>query len=213
MKLRSESVSWTNVSEQLEEHTGTCRTLWSCFNRYRYYVSKDELPPRPNENAPWSAKEDAMLRKLREEGYHWKVIATCMKRTEFSCKHRMNRLGNPLHASREWTQNEDEHILRKVRLHIQLGERPSWIEIGKDIDRSADGVWSRYHGHLDPELSNFKRGDWTDEEDAHITKSVKAWPNDIPISWKSIGDAMSRLGNNVRNRYLNKLSKLARDAR
>lgn len=51
-------------------------------------------------------------------------------------------------------------------------------------------------------------GDWTLEEDAHVIQSVREWPKAVPISWQRVGEPLNRPGGNVRQRYMQKLSKM-----
>lgn len=72
-------------------------------------------PSYPKAFMPWSAEEDALVRRMRADGCSFTTISRVMGRTVGSLKHRAERLksgaGRP--ASRLWTR-EEEYALRRL---------------------------------------------------------------------------------------------------
>ena len=91
----------------------------------------------------WNPAEDQLLRKSIEEfGTHnWKIIATKVPgRTSKQCRERWVGKLNPDVVSSEWTEKEDNILLK---LHKELGNQ--WAKISKHLSgRSMIAVKNRW---------------------------------------------------------------------
>ncbi|KIY47061.1 hypothetical protein FISHEDRAFT_19133, partial [Fistulina hepatica ATCC 64428] len=89
-----------------------------------------------------------------------------------------------------WTQEEDEMLLEKYRVH-----GPKWATIARAIPgRTDDACSKRYQETLDPVLN---LGKWTHEDD----KTLLALYMEMPRQWRLIGKEMKRPSLKCRHRY------------
>lgn len=204
LRLRSEGLSWTDISHRVSQHTGIARRRVGCYNRFHNYLNTKEGPPRPNEQGfmprrAWSPQEDGLLRELRHQGLTFTKVASSIGRSAPSCATRFQALVDPnLYQARPWIKKEDSYILRHVAIYQQRGERPKWTRIGTGINRAAKWVLHRYEHHLDPSI---RRAKWTPREDTHVYTSVQGWPKGIPVYGKGLSREINRTSPQVRARY------------
>eukprot|EP00184_Porphyridium_aerugineum_P007931 CAMPEP_0184692012 /NCGR_PEP_ID=MMETSP0313-20130426/663_1 /TAXON_ID=2792 /ORGANISM="Porphyridium aerugineum, Strain SAG 1380-2" /LENGTH=615 /DNA_ID=CAMNT_0027149807 /DNA_START=301 /DNA_END=2148 /DNA_ORIENTATION=+ len=107
---------------------------------------KSNASPSPNQTTPdsrgrkgsWSPDEDALLTRLVEQRgtRNWTLIASQMVgRTGKQCRERwMNQLDPSVHKG-NWTQEEDELL---VRLHAEFGN--SWAMIARYLPGRSDNI-------------------------------------------------------------------------
>ena len=109
-------------------------------------------------NDPWTASEDAKLRRMIEKGvYTYTDIASELRKTEGAVKRRLLDLGvngrPKRNKSKAWTDDEVEKLLRMKE------QGYDWLQMGQELGRSALAVRGKYERLQNPEyMKRYNRG-------------------------------------------------------
>lgn len=113
---------------------------------------------KKNHNDPWTASEDAKLRRMIEKGTHtYTDIASELRKTEGAVKRRLldlNITGRPIRRpNKAWTQDEVDKLLRMKE------QGYDWMHMGQELGRSALAVRGKYERLQNPEyMKRYNRG-------------------------------------------------------
>jgi hypothetical protein len=135
--------NWGKISEGMPvNEAGQRRTYHQCQKRMKNVLASDIR--RGN----WSKEEEEVLVKLYEKlGDKWEKISEGMppdedgrRRTGTQCRERMkNALASDIRRG-DWTQEEDEAL---VRLYEELGKQ--WVKISEGMPADEDGNRRTYY--------------------------------------------------------------------
>jgi myb proto-oncogene protein len=133
----------------------------------------------------WSPAEDAKLAEaVKKYGNNWATIATLVPgRMNAQCRHHWVHTLDPANTGKEgkWTPAEDAKLTKAVKKYGK-----DWVAVATlPPGRTNAQCYHRWVGPLN--LSNGKKGTWTQEEDAKLTDAVKKHGKD----WVAVAELVS----------------------
>ena len=186
-KLKGEMVDWKSLGYSLQRGPSTVKSRWS-----------DKLSETLT-RGPWKLTEDeaimaeglaaAKQRRLP----NWQQLSAEMKRGPTAIALRWRGVLNPALKWGRWSSKENDFLIRAVQQTAEKGQRISWTEIGREIQRSGKAVRTRWD-HL---KGICKQGPFTASEDAIILERCEKGK-----SWDDIAVHVKRSERSLKKRYV-----------
>ncbi|KXL48569.1 hypothetical protein M433DRAFT_148572 [Acidomyces richmondensis BFW] len=181
--LRLSGHHWNEAAAKLPG-----RSVGSCVERGRRALA-DRLGDSRRLYKVWSAEEDAIIARLRQEGYSWLRIADELpqSRNPAAVYVRWSKLQRPEKAPQlkvPFTKEEDARLCR-----LRENEDLSWLEITKQFPgRSCGSLKNRYTAIIPPAKRVWKRRAQSKLTESHMDQVAKL--REAGLSWRAIAERL-----------------------
>lgn len=174
------------------------RTAGACYKHYK------DLKGSPGRLVgPFTPLEDDMILKAVEQAkmarspVSWTNVGMLLQRRPKTVYIRWHSLNRDLKKGK-WTEDEDLLLTAFVGKARDVGQRPVWVDIAAQLNRSPHIVRRRWTGTLCPELVSCR---FTSAEDCQIIDFVTVTKSADCIPWSVIARQLRRPPAQVQQRW------------